>query len=446
MPLNQSLVDDAIELHLDIERVALSKRAEIISLLQQLEQELIAKVAKGVTDWSKARIAKQLSEADAIIRQYYDSAAGVMLDTTTDVAQVSASATAQSLSVAVGAQVAISVLPTSTFFETLAGDAIIQGAVQAAWWDRQSLDTAFKFQTAVRQGLVAAETNQQIIRRVLDVTDMTRRNAATLVHTSVQTVANDAREKVFEDNADILSGKEWVAALDRRTCPVCGALDNKQWQVNGQPIGHSKAYAKPPIHWRCRCSMVPITKTFQELGINARELSTTRASMDGQVADTSFENWLQRKESSIPGFADKTLGKGRAELWRSGKITMDQMIEGAKPMSLTALKEKYKGSILENMDSKVFDTAKSGGKYSGFYETHSNLSNNELEKSIKSSLKQIEKHKAWIDNPLSKIENFYSLDPRQQDNLINIHWPADINRHKDQIAIINGIKKERGSL
>jgi hypothetical protein len=63
--------------------------------------------------------------------------------------------------------------------------------------------------------------------------------------------------------------------------------------------------------------------------------------MFGQVTDKSFEDWLKRKTETDPTFADRTLGKGRAELWRNGKITMDQMISGGKPLSLAELKNKY---------------------------------------------------------------------------------------------------------
>lgn len=220
MPVSRLLFDSTVELHLDMERVAIESRATIIKLLQNLEKELVAKVADGVSDWSKARIAKQLSEADAVIRQYYDDAAGIARDTTTSVAQVSASATATSLSAAVGGQVAIGVLPTAAYLETLASNVIVQGAVQADWWERQASDSSFKFQSAVRQGLVGAETTPQIVRRVRDVMDLSRRNAETLVHTSVQSVANTTREKIFDDNNDVISGKEWSSALDRKTCFV----------------------------------------------------------------------------------------------------------------------------------------------------------------------------------------------------------------------------------
>ena len=327
-----------------MERVAIESRAIIVKLLQNLEKELVAKVADGVTDWSKARIDKQLKEANAVIKQYYDEAAGISKDTTTNVAQVSASATTDSLLMAVGNQVTMAAIPTASYLETLAGNTIIQGAVQADWWSRQSDDTAFKFQSAVRQGLVGAETTPQIIKRVRDVMDLSKRNAETLVQTSVQSVANATREKIFADNNDIMSGKEWSAALDRRTCPTCGALDGKRWTTDGKPISNSMVYQIPPKHFRCRCSMIPVLKTWKELGINMDELSdSTRASMEGQVTDKTFSDWLKRKTETDPTFADLTLGKGRAELWRNGKITMDQMISGGKPLTLAELKNKYIG-------------------------------------------------------------------------------------------------------
>ena len=344
MPLSRLLFDSTVELHLDMERVAIESRATIVKLLQKLEQELIAKVADGVTDWSKARINAQLKEADSIINQYYGDIATASQSTSAGVAQVAANATADSLVAAVGGQVAISAIPTAAYLETLASDTIIQGVTQSGWWSKQSSDSSFKFQSAVRQGLVGAETTPQIVRRVRDVMDLSRRNAETLVHTSVQSVANTSRMKVFEDNSDVISEFEYSSSLDRKTCPTCGILDGRRW-VNGtnKPVNHSMAFKQPPIHFRCRCSCIPVLKTWAELGVTGiDELpESTRASMFGQVNDKTFEDWLKRKTETDPTFADRTLGKGRAELWRNGKITMDQMISGGQPLTLSELRKKY---------------------------------------------------------------------------------------------------------
>jgi hypothetical protein len=59
--------------------------------------------------------------------------------------------------------------------------------------------------------------------------------------------------------------------------------------------------------------------------------------MDGVVAaDLTFDQFLKSKP---PEFADKMLGKGRAELWRSGKITLNQLLDQrGNPLTLAQLK------------------------------------------------------------------------------------------------------------
>jgi SPP1 gp7 family putative phage head morphogenesis protein len=358
MSLNKGLFDSSVEIHLDAEMAAASADKTIVKLLQNLEKELTAKLQKGVTEWSKARIIEQLNEAKVVIHQYYGDIENVSNDVTDNVSKAAAKATASSLSVAVGGQVPIKVVPPADYLKTLASNTIVQGAVQKEWWSSQAKDTASGFQTAVRQGLVAAETTPQIVKRVRGVMDISKRSAKTLVHTSVQSVANTAREKIFEDNGDVMSGKEWSAALDRRTCPTCGVRDGKRWTIDNKPINHGIPYTIPPQHFQCRCSMIPVLKTWKELGINMDELpDSTRASMDGQVTDKTFEDWLKRKTEKNPNFANDLLGKGRSQLWKDGKITFDQMISGGKELTLGDLQKKYKLTLDDQHKQTLIDIA-----------------------------------------------------------------------------------------
>lgn len=338
--LSKILFDAQIELGLDLERVSASARGDVLRLLKQLEKELVAKVAEGVTDWQKARIAKLLSETRVAIQSAYDKAALIALDTTTTAAQVSATVTAESLSLSLGGQIA-GVLPSASYLETVAGNAIIQGATQADWWARQGGDTAWRFSTAVRQGLVQGETTQQIAKRVRQVMDLSARNAFTLVHTSVQEVAAAARAKTFDANADVMSSEEWVSALDNSTCLECANLDGKRWTyIDKEPIGHTTPYKRPTAHFRCRCAIVPITKTFRELGIDIDEAPAgTRASMEGQVSDKTFADWLKRQHSDR---VEEILGKGRADLYNRGVITFNDLVSGnGSPLTLKQLRDKY---------------------------------------------------------------------------------------------------------
>lgn len=63
--------------------------------------------------------------------------------------------------------------------------------------------------------------------------------------------------------------------------------------------------------------------------------------MNGQVpADISFGGWLAKKPKT---FQDKLLCPARARLWRSGKITLVQLVDmRGNPMTLAQLEERLK--------------------------------------------------------------------------------------------------------
>lgn len=86
----------------------------------------------------------------------------------------------------------------------------------------------------------------------------------------------------------------------------------------------------------CRTIIAPITRSWDELAgrtkgrINrASEVpNKTRASMDGQVPGRlTYDGLLRKKEKAGPEFANDVLGKGRADLWRRGKIELNQLTD-----------------------------------------------------------------------------------------------------------------------
>lgn len=321
--------DQAVELQLDLFRASTVIQADIIRLLRKMERDLVARVAAGeYTTWGKARVAKQLAEVKALIATYYADASGIALTGTSAIAKVSALATSQSLTV--GALVAV--LPSEPMLVAIAGNSVIQGAAQGQWWAKQSADTAFRFGQAVRQGLVAAETNQQIINRVKGFLDTSRANAASLVQTSVATIANDARGMVYAANDDIIKRYRAVATLDTNTCTTCAPLDGLEWEKDGTGRGHKFSKPNYPLHFNCRCLTIPVIFEGPQGG--------QRASTDGPVsASLTFRGWLERQSKERQ---DQILGPGRADLYRSGKITLNDLVAGnGRPLTLKQLEAKY---------------------------------------------------------------------------------------------------------
>ena len=156
---------------------------------------------------------------------------------------------------------------------------LIQGANNTAWWEQQAVQTDFALRNAVRQGLRNGDTVPQIIARVrgdkhvAGVLDGARNSAFRIVNSAVAAVANESRVETFQQNRDVINGIEQISTLDGHTSPVCIAYSGAQWDMDYAPIAPTTLPYNGgiPRHWNCRSVMVPLTKTFAELGIDAPE-------------------------------------------------------------------------------------------------------------------------------------------------------------------------------
>lgn len=246
------------------------------------------------------------------------------------------------------------VLPPDDVVERVANSSLVQGATIKQWWEKLNDTTAFDLERAIKNGVLLGQTNREIAQNIVgngtdkgpEALSKARRDAMAVTRTGVQTIANDARISVYDENSDIIKAVQWVSTLDSRTTDICMARSGKTWKFPGfEPIGHKIPWdGGPPAHWMCRSTTIPITKTFAEIdgedAVTPDITPKTRSSMDGQVAaDLSFDDFLRGKPKE---FADEMLGKGRAELWRDGKITLSDLLSArGTPLTLTQLKAKY---------------------------------------------------------------------------------------------------------
>jgi hypothetical protein len=340
--MDQELFDLVISNALDILRLSAYERAQTVARLKAMEKELLKRLSEEqLSIGERAKLNKVVQDTDEIIDIAYTRLQNDL--NVRGIAEMVSDTTAESLSIVFGID-AIAV-PTTDYFKSLASDILIQGAPSADWWRGQSENIKLKFAAQLRQGLANGETNQQIISRIVGkkgvpgVMDIARRDAASLVQTSVQTVANDARRATFKSNDDIVKGLRQVSTLDTHTSIVCVAYSGEGWDLDYKPLGPKNLpfNGGTPRHFNCRSVEVPITKTFKEIGIDIPEApGTTRASSDGQIdVNTSFNDYLERKGRK---YQNEVLGKGRAELWRKGKITLKDLVDGqGRPVSLEYL-------------------------------------------------------------------------------------------------------------
>lgn len=250
-----ALTDEIIKHALDIERLAAGEKGRLKPLMDELANDLRGLLESGNLDAAgKREIAALIKQADEIIAGAYANAS-----TLVEAAELAKVVAEKTRTILISALPAAAVrMPTAHVLTSLASDVLIQGSPAKAWWAKQSEDTAFRFSAQVRQGVANGETTAKIVQRIVGkrgepgVIDISRRNAATLVQSSVQTVANDARLASFRANSDIIKGVRQVSTLDSHTSPICMAYSGAEWDLDGNPVNGAPPFnGGPPRHFNC---------------------------------------------------------------------------------------------------------------------------------------------------------------------------------------------------
>lgn len=366
-------------------------KSRVIALLVLMQKDIVAMLANAgeMSQMGKAAKAAVLRESNALIAKYYGQAQlQVDLHAIAEVEALGAkkalattiarafdasyekvglaplSAAERSSMIRIRAE-----LPTEEYLKKLASDLLIQGSPAKNWWVRQQADTEFKVANQIRIGAAQGETNAQIIKRIIGeevtikpaaptakgpavpeilpgqpgVMPLARKNAAAIVQTSVATVAAAARRATLLLNRDITNGIMQVSTLDSHTSLTCIAYSGAQWDHDFNPInGNDLPYnGGVPRHWNCRSAEVAIMKTLREMGIDMDDPDPgQRASAAGPIsAKTTFADFLK---AMGPLYQDETLGKGRAELFRAGKLSPRDLVDmSGRPLKLKELRAEY---------------------------------------------------------------------------------------------------------
>ena len=200
---------------------------------------------------------------------------------------------------------------------------------------------------AVRSGVFAGETLDQITRRLIgrldfadfgplsikqlalaggELTKLANNQISTIVRTSVNQVTNQASQAVYAANKKIAPRYEYVATLDSRTSAICQRLDGQIFDYNNGPI--------PPQHFNCRSTTVPVVdfdglqKKYPNLEKPPTTQLDTRPSVTGRVPQgTTYGNWLINQDRDLQ---IKTLGS-------EGKVRIFKKLAKERGSGLAAL-------------------------------------------------------------------------------------------------------------
>ncbi len=162
-----------------------------------------------------------------------------------------------------------------------------------------------------------------------------KQNLETVVKSYIQSVNAKAHKDLYEANPEVIDEVEWSAIMEngntstgRGTCPRCMALDGQRYPTVAKG-------PTCPLHPRCRCMYVPVTKSWKDLGFDIEE----RKALDKKWTERS-EGISKKKlaygltDKDFAGFwktkpkywQDNAIGPVRANLVRGGYVDFNKIV------------------------------------------------------------------------------------------------------------------------
>lgn len=319
----QGYIADALTRHqLLIQRLASGQVKKSLPILRRMAREIRAALLNhDLTSFQTARLTALQLEINAITK-----AAGVALEQQTlpamqDFAAYEAQFTQKMLAGAVTVELAgvnsaaLSRAIESAPMKLISGKKTISTTMLGIF-DTFAAGTSREVMTAVQAGITRGSVTKEIAAEVFGlVNTRTKAQAETVVRTAANMAGSVARSEVYRANADVLKGEEYSAVLDGSTTITCASLDGNIYPVGVGPL--------PPLHYNCRSVRVPVVDD----AFKALREGSTRASMTGPVSSqTTYNSWLGRQSKE---FQVEVLGAERAELFRSGKLTLSKFTDDA---------------------------------------------------------------------------------------------------------------------
>jgi SPP1 gp7 family putative phage head morphogenesis protein len=203
-------------------------------------------------------------------------------------------------------------------------------------WIDKTFDDATRagIKAEVAQGMILGEGYPALVKRLSTGFDIARREAITIARTYVQNVNVSAQEAGYKANKNIVKAVEWSSVLEpgyaktgRGTCLRCAALDGRKWKIDEE-------HPQIPLHPRCRCVLLPVTKTWKELGVDLDELEDVERAatiVDDKNIDAggrrtirevgfhkgTYSTWF---EGQSPRFQKNVLGRDATTSFRQARL------------------------------------------------------------------------------------------------------------------------------
>ncbi len=317
----QFLTDATTRHAVFLQRFAGGRSKEALIMLNRIKHDINARLAQEPTIFQRNRLETVLKDIDGIISAgFNDITIKVELDMK-DLALIEAQYSSNvfnKVSTVDFKLPADDQLISAVMTQTMAVQRGVAVTINdaLAYFGKQM---APQIASIIADGVTLGDTTPAISRKIGNIIDtLKRRQLETVVRTATNHTGSISRQQVYNANADLMGGYQWISTLDSRTTLICGTRDKKVFQAPHGPM--------PPAHWGCRSTTIPKLKPQFDLGASVHGERPSRGG-DGfeQVsARTTYGGWLKKQPSE---FVDEALGVERSKLFRSGKLPLDKFID-----------------------------------------------------------------------------------------------------------------------
>ena len=342
----EELLDDIAKHSLELQRVANAVDRRLSAELDILTAEILAILAnKDFSTNSNPRIRRKmlnnvLRRGKKAIERTSASLAAVVIKELGKVGKLEAQFALGSINQAVTGSGRI-IFATKRLsrkkISKMAERLIIRGVPQKELWARQGVNLSNKFTDVIKDGWANQQDIPTISARIRGtaaanykdgVMNVTKHQADSLARTSISSIANQTREEVYLANSDVISGVKFLAVFDNRTTPVCRSYGNEEWFMKDGGFGNGSKgheYRRPPLHFNCRSTLVPIVKPPEALSANKLKKvpKNKRGSLGKKVPDPkTADAWLKGQDLA---YQKDVLGKAYPG-WKAGRISFARMV------------------------------------------------------------------------------------------------------------------------
>jgi len=303
-----------------------------------MRKSVLAELAgENITEWSRNRLNKQIEAINVMLAKPAKDITKLVNSQVKELAGYEAVFELKSLNDLVHAEFAVPSerqITSAVFSQPLQVSGPYQGQLLESFIEDLGERAILRLDSAIRLGYAQGKTTPEIVRALDGAIDLNRRDITSVVRTSLAHTANEARQAVWTNNADIIKAVQWVSTLDDRTTQECASLDGTEWPIDSGP--------RPPAHINCRSTIVPVLDDrFAGLEKGATRTAKGEDGIESIPAKQTYYSWLKTQPAE---FQNEAIGPTRGKLLRDGGLSAQRFAElqlgkSFEPLTLDQMRE-----------------------------------------------------------------------------------------------------------